>query len=147
MFLVPLSQGLHAMIDIEDAPLVLPFKWTAQRSKQTFYAYRWDRTSGKARKVYLHRAVMGEPECLVDHRDGNGLDCRRDNLRPADHALSAHNVRRSHTSQHRGVSRDKSGKWRAQIVINKRRFYLGLFADESEAAAAYNSAAAVAYGG
>lgn len=45
------------------------------------------------------------------------------------------------TSEHTGVSRHASGRWRAQITIEGDQVYLGLFATQEEAAAAYQEAA------
>jgi hypothetical protein len=145
--LVPLSQGKHAVIDDEDGPLVLRFKWSTARHKQTFYAHRNDWSTGKAKKVYLHRLIMDFPDGPVDHIDGDGLNCRRANLRVASLSLQSHNTRRAHSSAYRGVSRHSQGRWRAQITINKKYTYLGLFDNEEDAAAAYNTVAAVVYGG
>lgn len=147
VFMVPLSQGLHAIIDAEDAELVLPYRWTAQKSCQTHYAYRWA-FGPERKKVYLHRLLMGFPDGSVDHIDGDGLNCRRENMREANHSLQAHNCRRPHTSIYRGVSRDSDGRsWRAQITVEGKKVFLGRFAREEDAADAYNVAAAVEYGG
>lgn len=39
-------------------------------------------------------------------------------------------------SPYRGVSRDKNGTWRAQAQLRKRKYHLGNYATEIEAAAA-----------
>jgi hypothetical protein len=56
------------------------------------------------------------------------------------HTHSRHKPEQS--SLHRGVAWSKGrGKWRAQIVVDKKRRHLGYFAEEVEAAAAYSEAA------
>lgn len=45
------------------------------------------------RRAYLHRVILGAPVgVLVDHRDGNGLDNRRENLRRASRQQNAANM-------------------------------------------------------
>lgn len=56
--------------------------------------------------------------------------------------------RRKHrgTSDHPGVSRHHSGKWRARIMIDGRETSLGHFEDIKEAKEVYNAAAQLQYG-
>ena len=51
------------------------------------------------------------------------------------------------TSRFKGVCWDKSkGKWQAGITINRRYIFLGRYADETDAARAYDAAALAAWG-
>lgn len=147
---VPLSRGYEAIIDAADVPLVESYNWCAMVDGHTVYAVRTDYTGPKQRKVYLHRLIMGEPEGLqVDHRDGNGLDNRRANLREATPSQNLHNQRlsRANTSGYKGVEWHKAkGKWRARIMINGKQRYLGLFATAEDAYAAYCKASAELHG-
>jgi len=137
MIRLPLTKGYEALIDDRDAHLAA-FKWTADvRPNGIVYARRL--VGG--RKVYLHRAVMRveERHILVDHRNGDGRDCRRDNLRVGDKSLNAHNggVRSDNTSGYRGVSfKARFQKWDAKIEINGREKYLGRFSTPEAANAA-----------
>jgi hypothetical protein len=82
-----------------------------------------------------HRVIWlwmtGEwPECLVDHRDGDGLNNRWRNLRAATYAQNAWNKRpgKRNTSGYVGVCPDKaSGKFEACIGIDGRTVHLGKF--------------------
>lgn len=102
---IPLTQGYVATIDAADLHLVDGYTWTAIVRPYTVYAYRKDPGTGK--NVHLHRVIMGDPEGLtVDHRDGNGLNNTRSNLRSATKAQNNRNQRVTprNTSGVKGVS-------------------------------------------
>jgi hypothetical protein len=85
----------------------------------------------------------------VDHKDLDGTNCRRDNLRAADASQnSAHrSIQSNNTSGYKGVHWHKPReKWRAQIRIEGRKTHLGLFSDPIEAARAHDLAALRAFG-
>jgi hypothetical protein len=94
----------------------------------------------------MHRQIMNPPDwLLVDHDNHHGLDNRRSNLRQVTHAENQQNARKTiskTTSRFKGVDFVKAtGKWRARIVVNGRRLFLGSFTDELDAARAYDEAA------
>jgi hypothetical protein len=148
---IPLTLGQKALIDAEDLPLVAPFQWFAKRCRNTYYAARNlpRRDNGTRPQVKMHRAILGvSDDAVVDHRDGNGLDNRRQNLRHATHSQNAANARRraDNTSGHAGVSWSRTdGKWLVRLG-NGGRFYVGLFTDKKDAVAAYEEAARKRYG-
>ena len=79
----------------------------------------------------------------VDHIDGNGLNNRIKNLRPAKHAENMRNSKVSidNTSGVKGVGWHKQGqKWRARVALDGKRHNLGLFDNKLDAAAAVFSA-------
>ncbi len=79
----------------------------------------------------------------VDHKNRNKLDNRRSNLRVATPRENASNRGpRAHTSRFKGVTWHRCGRW--QVVCAGK--YVGLFVDESSAAAAYDRAAHERYG-
>jgi hypothetical protein len=139
------------MVDEIDSDL-LAFKWHSHAGKKTHYAGRDIRLSdGKKYKELLHRVISGRVGHVgaIDHKNGHGLDCRRENLRPATTAQNAFNRRKDAgtLSRFKGVTFNKDRqKWQAQIKFNYRNKYLGLHADECDAARAYDSAAAELFG-
>jgi hypothetical protein len=147
---VPLTQGYEAVIDADDMPLVDGFNWTALIAPKTVYAYRKDCSGPKQRAIYMHRVLMGEPEGMhIDHRDGDGLNNRKFNLRDATPSQNQQNSRlpSSNTSGFKGVSwHPRGGKWRAQIGVNGENLHLGLFPTPESAHAAYCSASADLHG-
>lgn len=130
----------HAIVDDAD------FEWASRwRWCLATIGYVVRRPSG--RTVYLHRELLGlEPGDGLegDHRNGDRLDNRRENLRIASHAENQQNRHYGWgTSLHRGVCWDKAhGCWRASAMLDGKRYYLGLFAveeDAAEAAAAFRA--------
>lgn len=141
---IELSQGLVALVDDEDYLWLSQWKWTASRSTNTWYVLR--KTPRPERKViYIHRQIMEAPDGLeVDHRNENGLDNQRSNLRLATHSQNKQNrgPQKNNTSGHKGVTWDKQNqRWRAQIKIGSKVRYLGLFDSPEDAGEAYRSAA------
>ena len=141
-------RGVKALISTEDAAEAGRFNWTEiPRLHTTYVGRQVRRENGKACTEFLHRFIgrlMGFPAGdLTDHRDGNGLDCRRTNLRPATDGQNAMNsrLRRDNTSGLKGVHWDKrEGRWRAYIGADGRQHNLGYF-DSFDAAGSAVSAA------
>ena len=152
---IELNQGQVALVDDEDFDRVNQGpKWSLLRLKhtQTLYAVRNVRVDGKRVKQKLHRFILnlGPDDPDVDHRDGNGLNCTRDNLRPATNQQNGCNRRKQRqeaSSQFKGVSWHKSTrKWDARIQVNGKNKCLGRFDSELTAARAYNLAAIQLHG-
>jgi hypothetical protein len=147
---VTLSKGHVVTIDVEDVPLVEGFNWTSVVAKYTVYGARTDYSGPKSRSISMHREIMDAPPGLeVDHIDGNGLNNRRSNLRVVTRAQNAWNRRKAsyNKSGFKGVTLDKpTGKWRAQITLNRKQRFLGHYDTIAEAAAVYAKASAELHG-
>jgi hypothetical protein len=138
--------GYTVLIDEADLELVGGYRWRAMKSKSgKVYAY----TVVGGKTVGLHRLILGTDSGLdTDHRDGNPLNNRRSNLRPATHSQNMANkaAHRNNRSGLKGVYRAPMGKgggrpWRAAIQAKKRRHFLGTFTTAEQAARAYDEAA------
>ena len=88
---INLSQGLSAIVDDADYPVLSASNWFATKTRRGYtYAARWK----DGRQVYMHRQIAGVHGLVVDHINGNTLDNRRENLRAVSVAENAQNVTR-----------------------------------------------------
>lgn len=149
---IPLTQGKVAVIDFEDFEKVRGLKWCAVNQHGCWYAMRHGPTiRGKRVTIYLHRMIFSESaNKTVDHKDGDGLNNRRENLRIATQRQNTQNRHRKKTdasSKYKGVywhTRDLV--WGAQIETSEKNLYLGSFNSEEEAARAYDTKARELFG-
>ena len=135
-----------AIVDEIDSGLG-DLNWSVLSTKNTRYAYRTIKKNGKQTKVLLHREIMKRilghdiPDGYeVDHKNGKGLDCRRDNLRLATKKQNQYNrgKNRRNTSGYKGVGWDKRyKKWAARIVVSGKTKHIGYYDSPELAHAAY----------
>ena len=140
---VPLSRGKAAYIDAVDLPVVAEHTWWAEHRDRTWYA----RTHIGRRNVYMHSLLMPySPQ--VDHRDSDGLNNRRYNLRAATNTQNRRNGRahRRNRLGLKGVWQLPSGTYAVSIMADHQRYNLGYFATAEEAALAYDAAARELHG-
>lgn len=116
-----------------------------------YYAQRCYDDLGNRVSQRMHRVILclTDPNMIVDHIDGNGLNNKISNLRIANAVQNAQNRKKANiddaTSIYKGVY-FANKKWVATIAANHKRYYLGRFKTETQAAAAYNTAAKLLHG-
>lgn len=154
---VPLSLGryhapqeLFAVVDDEDYERVAAKQW------RLFYGNQNRMYAVNGQGLLLHRFLLEAPRGLtVDHRNGNGLDNRRKNIRLATQSQNLANqssrlVRKGRptNSQFKGVTKleGRPRPWRATISVDRKQHFLGYYADEVGAARAYDAAARLYFG-
>ena len=133
---IELTRGAVALVDDEDYEMLSGWSWCLASSG---YSKRGTRVGGRQTVVLMHRQILlPGPSEQVDHINHDLLDNRRCNLRLATYAENAYNRRPHGSSIYLGVClRGDRRRWVAQINTGKRR-YLGEFADEVDAALAYD---------
>lgn len=139
---IPLGKNQFAIIDSDDLEFVMRYEWRF-KTGHCNYAVTMGRNSTK-----LHNYIMNCPEGkVVDHRNGNGLDNRRDNLRICEHYQNVWNQKKAKNTKNRFKGVQKRGKkWSASISCRNKRYQLGVFDTEAEAAIAYNDKAKELHG-
>lgn len=146
---IPLSGGAHfSIVDDDDFAALSQHDWLMQVHKGLKYAVRFE----NQRQILMHRVLMGcafRDGRKIDHRDGDGLNNCRDNLRDSTHSQNMRNRRKKvvSSSQYKGVHWHRTRKkWNAMIRSNKKRIWLGCFTNEADAARAYDVAAKERHG-
>ena len=145
---IELTKGKITIVDDKDYEWLSQYKWHALKGTNTSYAGRSIRNGNKKEHFLMHRLILQVPKDFeVDHRNGNGLDNRRENLRPCTKSQNQQNrhILKGTTSRFRGVSSNRD-KWRARIKFLQKEQHLGTFTSEEDAAEAYNTAARTYFG-
>ncbi len=150
------TDDFYAVVDEEDYERLFEMdKWYVSRSEvKGPYAFGYKERQGK-KVIQMHNFIMNfipTKELRLDHINGNGLDNRKENLRPALISENRVNARkkRNSKSQYKGVGVHGQGmyprKWRADITIYGEKMHLGTFFTELDAAKAYDFMANKHYG-
>ncbi len=148
---IPLTQGMFAIVDDEDYDYLMQWKWHARKRKHTFYAARVARIADDAEtrtQIWMHRVILNTPLGMeTDHRNHNGLDNRKENIRVCTRGENQHNQspQLSRASKYKGIYRHHT-KWRAQICHRGKALPIGRFETEIEAAKAYDARAKEVFG-
>jgi len=140
---VRLASGETALFSPEDMGVVSEHLWCLMGNGYASFTQYGD---GGKRTVKMHYLIVGKN---ADHKNGNRLDNRRENLRLASTSQNSANRRAKAgaSSEYKGVCWDKSrGKWMAAIQVSGKTKTLGRFDDEAAAARAYDAAAAACFG-
>jgi hypothetical protein len=116
------------------------------KDTQSYYGTRYSfSANGRRTTISMHRYLLdAHAGQIVDHRDHDTLNNRRDNIRVCSPSESIQNRRKqtNNTSGFIGVSWHKaSGKWTAEIHADGKRLHLGLFNDKLEAVLSRDEAA------
>lgn len=136
--LIPLGgkkgEGQFAIVDAADHDLVRNHKWCWHCG----YPATAIRVGGRKVVTRMHVFLFGKGE--RDHKNGNRLDNRRDNLRPATRGQNTANRAGWSGRKFKGVF-PKGSRWSPKIVWERKQKWLGTYDTEEEAARVYDEAA------
>lgn len=142
-----LTHGFVAVVDAADYALVTQYDWWVFRPTASLcYAQtHFNKPDGTQGTWLMHRLITGDPPSQVDHKDGDGLNNRRSNLRLATPSQNMGNAGPWRGRKYRGAFQE-AGRWRSRIQVDGKRVSLGSFTTEEEAARAWDAAAIEAWG-
>ncbi len=142
---IKLTQNKVAIVDDEDYERLNQFKWHSCLSRNTCYAGRGIKIDSKNNKIYMHREIMNPPNgTQIDHRNGNGLDNRKSNMRACTSQQNGFNTKRAQKNNSLGIKGvslvKKINKFEARIMFNSKIIRLGYFNVMGDADSAYRIA-------
>ena len=99
--------GRFAIVDDADFAEMAKYAWTFKKKNRNVYAVRSQmNSSGRLVGIFMHRQILNPPkQKWIDHRNRNGLDNRRDNLRTCNACQNSQNRGKSkkNTTGYKGV--------------------------------------------
>lgn len=143
---IELTKGQYAKVDDDDYEWLSKYKWYFSNG----YATRYNgRINDKQNMVRMHREILSInghviDGKVIDHKDGDGLNNTKDNLRVCTQSQNAMNKENpsNNTSGYKGVSFSKlTNNWEAYITVRGKKLGLGYYNTPEEAAVAYDLAA------
>jgi hypothetical protein len=147
---INLTKNKFTIVDDEDYELLSKMRWRLQCSKhhKIYYAI----TNIDRHPIAMHCFIVAAKRpYIVDHKNGNGLDNRKINLRVCSHDENMRNrkLNKNNKSGFKGVRvrNRKNGKlFTAELFFNNNRYTLGIFTSAVKAARAYDMAAIKYFG-
>jgi hypothetical protein len=127
------SSEHELLLDLEDWDWVKDYTLNVTNCNGRLYVLIYD-ANGDA---YLLHRVLFPGSKIVDHQNGNGLDNTKLNLRPGNQSQNMQNINtesKSASGIHGVYWKDSKQKWVAQVKLNYKAHYLGLYDSVSEAA-------------
>lgn len=150
---IKLKDGTLVSVDDNWRDLVAKY-FIGARNPTAFYLQR-NKTTGYIHVIFdnesrlLHRALLNHyGKEKVDHKDGNILNNKLENLRLCSHTQNQMNkkIDKRNLCGFKGVRKTKYGTYMANIKLNGVQKYLGSYKTIEEAAEAYDTAALELFG-
>ena len=147
--------GFETIVDDEDFNELIQYKWHLKVVKKKWSISYYAVANYDQKQIYMHRLIMALhgydiENKLIDHKDQNGLNNQKENLRICNLSENAQNARKpkhGKTSKYKGVSvRKSTNKYHSYIMLNQKRIHIGYFTNEIDAAIAYNKKAIELFG-
>lgn len=141
-----------ALVDDSDYAAIVDDKWHPQKGKGVLRAYRNIRIDGSVKRLSMHRVIMGlefgDPR-MVDHRDGNGLNNQKENLRICNNSENMMNrgPQKNNKSGYKGVSWVAGkNRWVSRLEVKGKVKFFGNYFCLIKAAKAYDVGAVKYHG-
>ena len=139
---IKLYSGECVTVDIEDFEKLNNYKWFLFKTEKWQYAIRKEHEKGKQKTIYMHREIMGvtDPKVYVDHKDHDGLNNRKRNLRVSNNRLNQYNVAKKSSSRqkYKNIRQLKSSKWQVRVRTPNGKRIERTVNTEKEAVKLYN---------
>jgi hypothetical protein len=144
---ITINNEYIVFIDDEDYEDLVQYEWKILKGQNTDYAYRsiLNRETRTQGTISMHRHILkltkGDGK-IVDHRDRNGLNNTKENLRIVSHQeniMNSYHIKKNSKSKYKGVQITESNRYKVKITINKQSYYIGIFKSEIKAARVYDS--------
>ena len=137
----------YALVDDENYKDLNKFKWHVHKRKDYYQVLRNAKKPYPRGAIFMSREVMScqSKDLLVDHKDHNGLNNCKNNLRVCTFEENCRNRLPSSGRKYKGVFK-KNKKWRAVLRYKYKDVHMGYFHNEIDAAKAYNIAAIKYFG-
>ena len=141
---LPSLEVLNSLFEIKDGELITKVKWGRNRfpighkvgtTGNGYVMLKFEQKRYSAHRIIFYM-THGWCADVIDHIDGNGLNNRIENLRPATQAQNLANRKISSVNKSgvKGVSWNKEKKaWSAEIGYNHKKKKLGYFKDLNDA--------------
>lgn len=133
------KRQIYTQIDDSDAEWASQFRWHASKQKYGIYARTFLQKTPKYIVGHMHRMLLNAPnDSLVDHKNSDTLDNRRENLRlatPGQNGQNKRGARIDSLTGARGVQQNRSGSFHAYVNVDGKRVSLGTY-ETLEAASA-----------
>lgn len=151
---IVLASGEISLVDEIDFEFLNQWPWYCHLARGHVYAARHERRSETGRidraTIFIHQIVLTRMDLigLADHRNNDGLDNRRENIRVSTYSTNGANrgKQRNNSSGYKGVFDLGNGSYRAYIRINNVTHNLGHYSSPERAALRYNAVAKRVFG-
>lgn len=142
---IKLFSGEYVRIDEEDYERLSQYSWCLFKSEKWQYAIRTEYKNGTQKTIYMHREIMGvtDPKIYVDHRDHDGLNNLKSNLRVSDNRFNQYNVGKKSTSKqkYKNIRQLDENRWQVRVRTPKGKRVERVVYSEEDAVKLYNELA------
>ena len=142
---IRLNSGDYVSVDEDDYDRLVQYNWSLFKSDKWKYAIRTECVNGTQKTIYMHREIMGvnNPKIYVDHKDHDGLNNHKYNLRISDNRFNQYNVGKKSTSKqkYKNIRKLSDNKWQVRMRVPSGKRIERIVYSEDDAVKLYNELA------